>query len=433
VDIEEGPGGDLYYADLFGDETAGPGAIHRISYSPGTPTARLKANPPYGTSLPLHVTFDAGESSDPTGETLTYDWDLDGNGEFETPDAGATQELVLTKKELEEKEANEESLNDVVGVRVTDEHNNSSVARVTVYPGDAPPKALIEAPSPSLEWAVGDEIYFAADGRNFKGEQLPTANFYWNVRIAHCPNPSEPENCHKHPLQTFPQGEEGTFIAPEHDYPSYLEINVRITDERGLTTGATRKIKPRTVQFGIASEPSGLPLTAGVASGPTPFSFSAIEGSQQVLQAPSTAQLGGVAYAWTGWSDGGARVHSVTADKSATYVATYEATSQGGGGGEGGGGGGSGGGGSGEESRPARPKLKGHPLKLTKSRTARFVFAAADDGAKFRCRLDRGPYGTCRSPKAYGHLKPGRHSFTVLVTRGKVESQPVKFSWKVLP
>jgi len=425
VDIEEGPGGDLYYADLFGDETAGPGAIHRIFYSPDAPTARLSANPPYGTTLPLNVTFDAGESSDPNGETLTYDWDLNGDGTFETPNGGETQELEFTEQELEEEEANEESLNHVVGVRVTDEDNNSSVARVTVYPGDEPPKATIEAPAPDLEWAVGDSIYFAADGRNYKGEHLPTDNFYWNVRIAHCPNPSEPENCHKHPLQTFPQGEEGEFIAPSHDYPSYLEINLRVTDERGLTASATRKISPRTVQLEIESQPPGVPLTAGITSKPAPFGLTAIMGSQQVLSAPATAQLGGVTYTWTGWSDGGARVHTVSADASGAYVANYTATSQGGGGG------GEGGGGSGEK-HAASPKLKGHPPKLTKSRTARFSFAASDASAGFRCKLDKSPYRACRSPRVYKNLKLGKHNFAVLVIDGKDESKPTKFSWKIV-
>jgi len=105
VEIQEGPGGDLYYADLFGDEEAAPGAIHRISYNPGVPTARLTATPPYGKTLPLHVTFDASHSSDPTGEALTYEWDLNGDGVFETS-GGATRELTFT-----------ESDNQVVGVR----------------------------------------------------------------------------------------------------------------------------------------------------------------------------------------------------------------------------------------------------------------------------------------------------------------------------
>jgi glucose/arabinose dehydrogenase len=443
VDIEEGPGGDLYYADLFGDEEFAPGAIHRIFYDPGAPIARLAANPPYGTTFPLHVTFEADESSDPQGEPLRFDWDLNGDGTFETVDGGATRELTYTKKELEEAEANEESLNRVVAVRVTDEEGKSSVARVTVYPGDEPPSATIELPLESQKWAVGDSIYFAADGRDFEGNHLPTDNFYWSIRIAHCPNASEPENCHKHPLQTFPQGEEGEFIAPEHDFPSYIEINLRVTDERGLTKGVTRNIKPRTVQFQIESQPPGLSLTAGLASGPTPFAFTAIEGSQQVLQAPATAQLGGATYAWTGWSDGGARIHSVTANQSGTYVATYEAMSQegGGGGGSGGAGGGTGGsgssggnagGGSSDDGGELGLKLKGHPAKVTKSRRARFLFVASDASARYRCKLDKGAYIACRSPRIYEHLRPGAHSFSVRAVRGAAESGLLKFSWKVL-
>lgn len=437
VDIEEGPEGDLYYADLFGNEAFGPGAIHRISYDPGAPAARLQANPAYGTSFPLHVDFDAGESSDPQGELLQFDWDLDGNGSFETVDGGEAQELTFTKKEFEEAEANEESPNKVVAVRVSDEGGKSSVARVTIYPGDAPPTAAIELPLESQQWAVGDSIYFAADGRDFEGNHLPTDNFYWSIRVAHCPNPSEPEDCHRHPLQTFPQGEEGEFVAPDHDYPSYLEINLRVTDERGLTTSVTRKIKPRTVQLQIKSQPEGLPLTAGLVTGATPFPLTAIESSQPVLQAPATAQLGGVTYAWKGWSDGGARVHSVTASASGTYVAFYEATaSSDGGGGSGGTGEGSGGasGGSAEDDGGSKlsVKLKGHPSKQTKSRTARFAFVASDDSARYRCKLDGGRYRSCRSPQVYKHLKPGPHSFSAFAVHGDEESKPSRFVWRVL-
>jgi len=430
VDIEEGPGGDLYYADLFGDEAAGPGAIHRISFSPETPTAKLSANPPYGTTLPLQVTFDASESSDPQGEELTYDWDLDGNGTFETLDGGETQELEFTQKELEEEEEHEESLNKVVAVRVTDEHGHSSVARVTVYPGDAPPTATIEEPKESYEWPAGDNLYFAADGKNFKGEHLETAAFYWNMRLAHCPFLNEPTNCHKHPLDTFSGVEEGTFVVPEHDYPSYLEITLRVTDERGLTISKTLKLQPRTVQFQIESEPPGLPITAGLFSEPTPFSFTVIQNSHQVLSAPQTAQLGGTTYNWTGWSDGGARAHTVTVgEEDATYVASYSA--EGSGGGSGGGGSGGGGGGGGGSGAPSL-KLKGHPPKRTKSKTARFVFGSSDDSAAYRCKLDKGRYRTCHSPQVYKHLKPGKHSFAVVALAGGDESKPAKFSWTVL-
>ncbi|HEY2334421.1 MAG TPA: PQQ-dependent sugar dehydrogenase [Solirubrobacterales bacterium] len=427
IDIQEGPGGDLYYVDLFGDETAGPGALHRIAYNPGTPTARLSANPPYGATLPLKVTFDASRSSDPESETLEYDWDLNGDGTFETLNAGDTQELEFTEEELEEEEAHGESLNKVVAVRVTDEHGHSSVARVTVYPGDEPPTATIEEPHADYQWPAGDPLYFAGDGKNFKGEHLETAAFYWNMRLAHCPNLSEPTNCHKHPLDTFSGVEEGEFVVPEHDYPSYLEINLRVTDERGLTTSKTLKLQPRTVQFQIESEPPGIPITAGLFSQPAPFGFTVIQGSHQVLSAPQTAQPGGTTYNWTGWSDGGARVHSVTVgEEDATYVAAYSPAAAAGGGGEEGGGGGGG------SSKSLGVKLKGHPAKRTKSRTARFVFSTADGLAGYRCKLDKGSYRTCRSPKAYKHLKPGKHSFTVIASDGGTDGKPVTFAWKVV-
>src|SRR4029077_18530886 len=43
VKIAEVPDGYLYYAALFSNEGLGDGAIHRIVYSPGAPTARLTA------------------------------------------------------------------------------------------------------------------------------------------------------------------------------------------------------------------------------------------------------------------------------------------------------------------------------------------------------------------------------------------------------
>jgi glucose/arabinose dehydrogenase len=427
VDIEEGPEGKLYYADLFGDEEGAEGAIHRISYSPGAPKARLSANPPYGTDLPLEVSFDAGESSDPTSQALSYDWDMNGDGTYETH-GGETQSLEFTDTELEEREDNGESLNQVVSVRVEDPDGHTSVASVTVYPGDSPPQPKIDSPAPSLKWGVGDTIHLEGSALNRDGdpmfEPLP---YYWSTRLLHCP--TGPLNCHAHPLQTFAGVRSGEFTAPEHDYPSYLEITLRVADGRGLTASKTIKLEPRAVNVSITSSPPGIELTAGLLQGPAPLALTAIEGSHVLLSAPETAEVGGKIYAWKSWSDGGERIHTVLADAPGTISATYAErpvspvqtpvpepenkppT---------------------EEQVAPRAKLGSHPPKSTGSRTARFVFSSSQPGVGFRCKLDRRAYKACRSPQTYRKLKPGSHRFAVVAISAGEQGKPARFSWKVL-
>lgn len=428
IDIEEGPDEALYYTDLVSSAMAGvDGSIHKITFSPGAPTARLSANPPYGTTLPLEITFDAGESSDPDAEALEYDWDLNGDGSFETH-GGETRSLEFTEEELEEKEKKDESLNAVVAVRVEDGDGHTSVARVTVYPGDSPPQVKIDEPLASFKWGVGDTIHLAGSAQDAKAHPLvEPLNYYWTTSLLHCP--TGPTTCHAHPLQIFSGVRSGEFLAPEHDYPSFIEITLRVADDRGLTASKTIKIEPRAVNLTVASSPPGIQLTAGLLQGPSPLSLTAIEGSHVLLSAPATAQIGGATYTWQSWSDGGERIHTVLADHSSAITATYvghpadTAPPPNGGPAE-----------EKEEPRP-QPKvtIRSHPPKTTHSTTARFALASDQGGASFRCKLDKGSYKACRSPQAYRHLRPGSHAFAVVAVVAGVQGKPAKFSWKVLP
>ncbi|HEY0712193.1 MAG TPA: PQQ-dependent sugar dehydrogenase, partial [Polyangia bacterium] len=75
VDLQIGPGGDLYYVDLDG------GSIRRVRYR--VPNAVATANPTSG-GVPLTVSFSGTMSTPYTpGATLTYAWDLDNDGAFD--------------------------------------------------------------------------------------------------------------------------------------------------------------------------------------------------------------------------------------------------------------------------------------------------------------------------------------------------------------
>jgi glucose/arabinose dehydrogenase len=422
VDIETGPEGDLFYVSLYGPEYS-PGAIHRIHYDPEAPQARLKADQVSG-AAPLTVHFDAGESSDPQGQPLEYEWDLNGDGNFDSPTTASTKT-----------ESYAGATNRTAAVRVVDPGGHKSVAQLTVYPGDTPPQPKIEEPSDGLRWHVGQAIPFAGSATEGEGEPLARARLYWRSRLYHCPG--GPESCHAHPLQVFPARESGTLIAPDHDLPSHIELSLTATDARGLSATTSVNLYPNVSFLGMRSDPPGIVLSAGLQTEATPFGVEAIEGSGVTLTAPATAEVAGKSYVWKSWSDGGARVHTVDAKAgAANYTAEYalegEAKPE-------------------EPTPPASPPpvaeipppaigppapqapkvtLQAHPPKTTRSTTARYSFSAR--GSDFECKLDKGPYRACRSPKTYKHLKPGSHSFAVVAIAGGAQGKPAKFNWKVL-
>ncbi|HET9198442.1 MAG TPA: hypothetical protein VFN92_09335 [Solirubrobacterales bacterium] len=47
------------------------------------------------------------------------------------------------------------------------------------------------------------------------------------------------------------------------------------------------------------------------------------------------------------------------------------------------------------------------------TRLAKFAFSSTVSGSAFQCKLDKGDFKPCASPRTYKHLKPGRHAFRV--------------------
>jgi glucose/arabinose dehydrogenase len=409
IDLEVGPEGALYYVSLFSEDVPGnefgPGAVHRISYGTSAPVARLTATPTAG-EAPLKSELDASASSDPNGQPLSFAWDLDGNGSFET--VGQSKRTVILNG----------NTNVDVAVRVTNTSAESDLARVTLYPSDTPPLPTIEAPEAPLDWHVGQAIQFEGSATDKQDGELAAEDLSWEFRLYHCPQSAS--ECHVHPLQSFPGTASGTLQAPDHDFPSRIELILTAVDSRGLAASKSIQLLPAEVDLQLTTDPPGLTLSAGVASKAAPFALPVIADANVTLSAPLTQQLGGRTYTWQGWSDGGERVHEVRAEGPLTYTAVYSTP------------------GPppplpGPAASAPRSRLVKRPPKRTANSSARFTFDADQPGAGFECRLDLGPFRACRSPRTYRHLAPGQHAVRIrAVGVGGTETTPLLFRWRIL-
>jgi hypothetical protein len=178
----------------------------------------------------------------------------------------------------------------------------------------------ITAPLSSQKWAVGDPIAFRGSATDAQDGTLPASALSWSVLLHHCPS-----NCHVHHIKDFAGVSSGSFNAPDHDYPSYLELRLTATDSGGLKRSQSVRLDPKTVDLTLASSPPGLSLALDDFKAAAPFTRTVILNSQNTISAPTPQPLSGKTYDFQSWSGGGAATHSVTATGTATLTATYKA------------------------------------------------------------------------------------------------------------
>ncbi len=305
VDVLIGPNGDLFYPDFEG------GTIRRITPTGGNqpPTAVIQATPTSGPA-PLTVSFDGSGSSDPEGTALTYAWDLDGDGLYDDA-TGVTASRTYTTPG-----------NVTVGLLVTDAGGGTGTATQVIAVGNTPPIPVISTPPAGTTWRVGDLIPFSGSATDAQDGTLPASALSWSLVIEHCPS-----SCHTHQVQTWSGVASGQFNAPDHGYPSYLELTLTATDSFGTQASVTRRLDPQTVVLSFQTVPTGLSLAVNAASSTAPFTQTVIIGSQNSATATSPQTLGSADYSFSSWSDGGAQSHTIVAPATdTTYTATYQTT-----------------------------------------------------------------------------------------------------------
>ncbi|MGW5714648.1 PQQ-dependent sugar dehydrogenase [Amycolatopsis sp. NPDC003865] len=311
VQVLTGPGGDLFYVAL------GSGELRRVSYPGGTnrpPVAAATATPSSGPA-PLTVQFDGTGSTDPdAGDVLSYAWDLDADGAYDDSAAARPAWTYTTAAAVD------------AGLRVTDSHGATATTtvRVTVgTPAGLDPVPVIDTPAASLTWSVGQTIAFSGRAIDAQDGELPASALSWRLAIRHC---AANGTCHTHNVQDFPGVASGTFVAPDHEYPSYLQLSVTATDSTGRTGTKTIDLQPKTVTLNFTSSPDQALLTVGGTQQRTPFSRTVIAGSTNSISADSPQNLPplNLKYAFSSWAHGGARTQNIVAPAtSATYQAKY--------------------------------------------------------------------------------------------------------------
>ena len=199
-----GPGGQGMHGIVYVNATGTvPGAPPTASFSVSPGIARVDEN----------VRFDAAGTSDPDGTIVRHEWDLDGNGSYET-DTAARKGTALSYSTSGVR---------TVKLRVTDGQGHINETTRTLSVTNAPVAAFTFSPSPAQS---GQMVSF--NGSASRDPDGTIAKYEWD-------------------LDGNGSYETGTGSTPtiSRSYPSRgtLSVKLRVTDNLGVTAETTRPLE----------------------------------------------------------------------------------------------------------------------------------------------------------------------------------------------
>lgn len=134
---------------------------------------------------------------------------------------------------------------------------------------------------------------------------MPASSLVWQLILQHCSGGL----CHPHAIQSWVGVASGSFVAPDHEYPSSLELRLTATNTAGVSATQVLTLTADTVGVAVRSVPAGLQVSIGGTTLTAPYTHTAIENSIISVGAPSPQTVGGTAYTYQFWLDGGAQTH----------------------------------------------------------------------------------------------------------------------------
>ncbi len=177
-----------------------------------TPQASFTVSPnPAATGA--QVNFDASGSTDPDGSIVKYEWDLDGNGNYET-DTGSTASASNTYATAGER---------TVGLRVTDDGGaTATTTRTVTVQNGAPQASFTASPNPV---PTGTQVNFDASGSSDSDGSI--VKYEWDL-----------DGNGSYETDT------GSTASTSKAYasPGSLTIGLRVTDDGGASAITTRNL-----------------------------------------------------------------------------------------------------------------------------------------------------------------------------------------------
>lgn len=287
VDLSFGPDGALWAVDIIGSR------VVRFTEEAGnrTPTASFTATPSQG-APPLSVAFDASTATDPDGDPLTYQWDFDGNGAFDTTGLTATH-TYSTAGTFQAR------------LVVTDPAGLTGTTTRTIQVGTSGVTITVVEPADGRTFRVGAIVPLRASAMYVDGAAVAASAFSWELDIVHCV-PNAPDACHAHDLTTV-SGAAGSFVMPDHEYPSYVQATLTVDPPDALPASTTRRIDYRTVKLTVTTQPTGLSVLVGSAGEQGPFVRPLAMSSTTNASVVTPQTLNGTTYDFVEWRLNGSR------------------------------------------------------------------------------------------------------------------------------